>query len=200
MSLAEMLREALDLGHRRSPILLAGDPHDPFADGGRAATPAAVLVPIVDRPEPGVILTVRTDTVRRHPGQIAFPGGRIDPGDGGPVAAALREAEEEIGLGRSDVEVIGIADSYRTITGYEVTPVVAVVRPDLEFVPQPSEVAAIFEAPLYYLLEPAHQIVRTIMWQGRERCYYEIDWEGRRIWGATAAMIVNLGRRLALAA
>jgi 8-oxo-dGTP pyrophosphatase MutT (NUDIX family) len=197
MSLAGTLRQALDLGLSQSPILLEGDPRDPVS-GGEAVTPAAVLVPVVERPRPTVIFTVRTDTVRRHAGQIAFPGGRIDPGDEGPVEAALREAEEEIALPRERVEVIGIADRYRTITGYEVTPVIGVVPPDLPLSPQPSEVAAIFEAPLDHILRPEHQIVRTVEWQGRERCYYEIEWEGRRIWGATAAMIVNLGRRLAL--
>ena len=155
---------------------------------------------VVDHPEPTVILTVRTDTVSRHAGQIAFPGGRIDPDDDGPIAASLREAKEEIGLPPSLVDVIGLADRYRTITGYEVTPVVGVVPPGLSLVPQPSEVAAIFEAPLHYLLRPEHQIIRTMWWQGGERSYYQIDWEGRRIWGATAAMIVNLSRRLALIA
>ena len=144
-----------------------------------------MLVPVVDRPEPTVILTVRADTVRRHAGQVAFPGGRIDPDDDGPVAAALREA---------------VGDRYRTITGYEVTPVVGVVPPGLPLTPQPSEVAAIFEAPLDHLLRPEHQIVRTILWEGRERRYFEIEWQGHRIWGATAAMIVNLSRRLELAA
>jgi 8-oxo-dGTP pyrophosphatase MutT (NUDIX family) len=196
MSLAATLREALELGHRSSPILLEGDPLDPhLADG--AITPAAVLVAIVDRPDPGVILTVRTDTVRRHAGQIAFPGGRIDPGDSGPVDAALREAEEEIGLNRDAVELIGIADRYRTISGFEVTPVVGVVPPGLALQAHPGEVADLFEAPLDYLLKPEHQRLRNVMWQGRERAYYEIEWQGRRIWGATAAMIVNLGRRLA---
>ena len=196
MRLAERLREALELGARRSPLLIPGDPHDEEAAG--PVTPAAVLVPIVDRPEPTVILTERPKTMRKHPGQISFPGGRIDPDDDGPVAAALREAEEEIELPRSAVELVGTADRYRTITGYEVTPVVGVVPPGLPLRPHPGEVAAIFEAPLAYLLDPGRQLVRTVQWQGRERCYYEIDWEGRRIWGATAAMIVNLARRLAL--
>jgi 8-oxo-dGTP pyrophosphatase MutT (NUDIX family) len=196
MNLAARLRDALERGRQRRPILLEGDVLE-GAEGD--LMPAAVLVAVVDRPSPTVILTERPKTMRKHPGQISFPGGRIDPGDEGPVAAALREAEEEIGLPRNAVEVIGIADLYRTVTGFEVTPVVGVVPPGLPLEPQPGEVAAMFEAPLDYLLEPRHQIVRTVQWQGRERCYYEIEWEGRRIWGATAAMIVNLSRRLELA-
>jgi 8-oxo-dGTP pyrophosphatase MutT (NUDIX family) len=198
MSVADMLREALDLGRRSSPILLEGDPRDPQADPDQPVTPAAVLVAVVERPRPSVILTVRTDTVRKHAGQIAFPGGRVDPEDEDAVAAALREAEEEIELPRGEVEVIGIADRYRTITGYEVTPVIGVVPADLPLRPHPAEVAAIFEAPLDHLLDPKHQLIRTVEWRGAERSYYEIDWQGRRIWGATAAMIVNLSRRLAL--
>jgi 8-oxo-dGTP pyrophosphatase MutT (NUDIX family) len=197
MNLVVRLREALALGHRRSPILIAGDVLDE-EEAGRGITPAAVLVAVVDRPEPTVILTLRPETMRKHPGQISFPGGRIDPGDDGPVAAALREAEEEIGLPRSAVEVIGLADAYRTVTGFEVTPVVGIVPPDLPLSPHPGEVAALFEAPLHYLLDPAHQHERSAIWRGRERHYYEIDYQGRRIWGATAAMIVNLSRRLEL--
>jgi 8-oxo-dGTP pyrophosphatase MutT (NUDIX family) len=189
-----MLREALEQGRRRAPVLLEGDVIE--EDG--PITPAAVLVPIVERPEPTVILTERLATMRKHPGQISFPGGRIDPGDGGPVAAALREAEEEIGLPPRAVDVVGIADCYRTVTGFEVTPVVGVLPPGLALAPHPGEVAAMFEAPLDYLLRPEHQIVRTVEWRGRERCYYEIEWQGKRIWGATAAMIVNLSRRLEL--
>jgi len=194
--LAERLRRALHLGHSRKPALLVGDPVDPLADPEQPVTPAAVLVPIVDRPEPTVILTLRPETMRKHAGQVSFPGGRIDPEDDGPVAAALREAEEEIALPRAAVEVVGTADRYRTITGYEVTPVLGVVPPNLQLSPNAPEVAAIFEAPLAYLLDPRRQVVRTVEWRGRERCYYEIEWEDRRIWGATAAMIVNLGRRL----
>jgi 8-oxo-dGTP pyrophosphatase MutT (NUDIX family) len=200
MSIAAVLREALELGRRRSPELIAGDPLDPELAPGQAITPAAVLVPVVDRPEPTVILTTRPETMRRHAGQVAFPGGRIDPDDDGPVAAALREAEEEIGLPPHHVEVIGIADPYRTITGFEVTPVVGVVPPGLPLAPHPGEVADLFEVPLFHLLRPEHQQVRTAQWRGAERHYYQIDFEGRRIWGATAAMIVNLSRRLALVA
>ena len=196
MSLAATLRDALERGHRHSPELIAGDVLEGEAIG-EGITPAAVLVPVVDRPQPGVILTLRPDTMRKHPGQISFPGGRIDPGDDGPVAAALREAEEEIGLPRDKVEIVGLADRYVTVTGFEVTPVVGIIPPDLPLAPHPGEVAALFEAPLHYLLDPAHQQERSAIWRGRERHYYEIEWEGRRIWGATAAMIVNLGRRLA---
>lgn len=196
MSLADRLREALERGRRRRPILLEGDVLE-GADGD--LMPAAVLVAVVDHPSPTVILTQRPETMRKHPGQISFPGGRIDPGDDGPVAAALREAEEEIALPRDAVQLVGMADLYRTITGFQVTPVVGVVPPGLPLRPHPGEVAAMFEVPLDYLLDPRHQIVRTVEWQGSERCYYEIDWEGRRIWGATAAMIVNLLRRLELA-
>jgi 8-oxo-dGTP pyrophosphatase MutT (NUDIX family) len=197
MNLAATLREALALGHGREMVLLEGDVLE--LDGG-PITPAAVLVAVVDRPEPTVILTERPLTMRKHPGQISFPGGRIDPGDAGPIAAALREAEEEIGLSPHHVEVIGIADLYRTITGFEVTPVVGVIPPDLALRPHPGEVADMFEAPLRFLLDPARHIVRSAEYQGRERCYYEISWDGRRIWGATAAMIVNLSRRLELTA
>lgn len=197
MSLAETLRAALETGHRASPELIGGDVLDEEALA-QGVTPAAVLVAVVDRPEPTVILTLRPETMRKHPGQVSFPGGRIDPGDGGPIDAALREAEEEIGLDRALVEVIGVADLYRTITGFEVTPVLGIVPPDLPLIPHPSEVAAVFEAPLRHIFDPAHQHVRTAFWRGRERTYYEIDWQEQRIWGATAAMIVNLSRRLAL--
>ncbi|HEX8572684.1 MAG TPA: CoA pyrophosphatase [Allosphingosinicella sp.] len=193
MSLAARLRDALERGRRRRPVLLEGDVLE-GADGD--LEPAAVLVAVVDHSSPTVILTERPSTMRTHAGQISFPGGRIDPGDDGPVDAALREAEEEIALPRASVELVGMADAYRTVTGFHVTPVVGVVPPGLELRPQPGEVAAMFEAPLHYLLDPSHQIVRTVQWQGLERSYYEIEWEGRRIWGATAAMIVNLSRRL----
>lgn len=197
MTLAARLREALEKGRARSPILLTGDVLEE-TDG--AIVPAAVLVPVVDLPEPTVILTERPKTMRKHPGQISFPGGRMEPTDEGAVAAALREAEEEIGLPPAAVDVIGEADRYRTITGFEVTPVVGVLPPGLALRPDPGEVAGMFEAPLHFLLDPARQTVRTVEFQGKERRYYEIVWQDRRIWGATAAMIVNLGRRLELSA
>lgn len=162
------------------------------------ARAAAVLIPVIARPELTVLLTQRTESLSTHAGQIAFPGGRVDEADASVVDAALREAEEEIGLERARVEIIGTADPYLTITGFEVIPVLGIVPPDLALTPHPGEVAAVFEAPFRHLLDPAHQHIRTAMFRGRERTYYEIDWHEQRIWGATAAMIVNLSRRLAL--
>lgn len=195
MSLADRLRRALD-APAPEIVLLAGDERDiAFADP-RPAVAAAVLVPVTERSEPGVILTKRTDTLKHHAGQIAFPGGRVDPGDASLVAAALREAEEEIALPPSLVEVIGIADRYRTVTGFQVTPVIGVVPEGIAYEKREAEVADIFEVPLAFLLDSANHVEATVEWQGRERHYYEIMWGEYRIWGATAAMIVNLSRRL----
>jgi 8-oxo-dGTP pyrophosphatase MutT (NUDIX family) len=190
VSLADRLRSALAASADADVLL--GDMIE--QDHGKG-TPAAVLVAITDRPEPGVILTVRREHLRTHAGQIAFPGGRIDPGEDA-VAAALREAQEEILLDPAAVEVIGTADRYRTVTEYLVTPVIGIIPPDLPLEPHEHEVADWFEVPLGFILDPANQHRRSALFQGRERHYYEIDWNGRRIWGATAAMIVNLSRRL----
>ncbi|MBB3909850.1 CoA pyrophosphatase [Sphingomonas desiccabilis] len=194
MTLAERLRAGL--AHPAQVPLLTGD----FDQDEVAAVrwrEAAVLVAVTDRPEPGILLTQRTATLRNHAGQIAFPGGRIDPDDPDPVAAALREAEEEVALPRNAVEVVASLDRYRTATGFTVTPVVGVVAPDLPLSPSPHEVAAVFEVPLAFLLDAANHAMGHATWRGRERHYYEIWFEGWRIWGATAAMLVNLSRRLA---
>ena len=164
-------------------------------EGIQPAIPAAVLIAVTDRSDPGVILTVRRDHMRTHAGQIAFPGGRIDPGESA-TEAALREAEEELALDPARVDVIGDLAPYRTVTGYAVTPVIGVMAPDLPLKAQEAEVADWFEAPLAFLLDPANHQRRSALFQGQERHYYEIDWNGRRIWGATAAMTINLARRL----
>ena len=195
MSLTERLTAALAKGAGSHMILLTGDQHDGDLAGADTLLPAAVLIAVTDRADPGVILTQRTDTMSRHPGQIAFPGGRIDPGED-VVTAALREAEEEIALPRGHVTVIGEADSYRTVTGFQVTPVIGVIPPDLVFTPSEAEVASVFEVPLSFLLDTANHVEATLEWQGHDRHCYEIMWNERRIWGATAAMIVNLARRL----
>ncbi|TCP92629.1 NUDIX domain-containing protein [Sphingomonas sp. PP-CE-1A-559] len=195
MNLTERLTAALAKGAGSHMILLTGDQHDGDLTAADTLLPAAVLIAVTDRADPGVILTQRTDTMSRHPGQIAFPGGRIDPGED-VVTAALREAEEEIALPRDKVRVIGEADSYRTVTGFQVTPVIGIIPPDMVFTPSEAEVASVFEVPLAFLLDEANHVEATLEWQGHDRHYYEIMWNERRIWGATAAMIVNLARRL----
>jgi 8-oxo-dGTP pyrophosphatase MutT (NUDIX family) len=189
-SLAGRLRQAL--ASSADAELLLGDMIEHDQSEG---TPAAVLIAVTERAEPGVILTVRREHLRTHAGQVAFPGGRIDPGEDA-VAAALREAHEEILLDPSSVEVVGAIGPYRTVTGYVVTPVIGVIPADLPLESHEHEVADWFESPLAFLLDPANQQRRSALFQGRSRHYYEIDWNGRRIWGATAAMIVNLSRRL----
>jgi 8-oxo-dGTP pyrophosphatase MutT (NUDIX family) len=161
-----------------------------------ALMPAAVLVPIVCRDSPGLILTQRTDRLTHHGGQIAFPGGRIEPGDTDAIAAAAREAYEEIGLEPDAIEPLGFLDRYATITGFDVTPVLALVDPDARLVPDPGEVADVFEVPLDWVLDPANQERRAREFLGRTRHYHAIEFEQREIWGATAAMIVNLAERL----
>ena len=191
MSLIERITRALD--GQPPHGLLPGDLVEGHDGEHREA---AVLVAITDRPEPGLILTQRREDMRTHAGQIAFPGGRIDEGEDAR-AAALREAYEELGLDPALVRTIGEADTYHTVTGYGVTPVVGVVPPDLPLAPNPAEVADWFEAPLDFVLDPANQRQMTAEYRGAKRHYYQIDWQGRQIWGATAAMLVNLSRRIA---
>jgi 8-oxo-dGTP pyrophosphatase MutT (NUDIX family) len=157
---------------------------------------AAVLVPITDRSEPGVILTRRPAWLRSHAGQVAFPGGKVDPEDENAVIAALREAEEEIALPRNEVDILGAAGDYYSGSGYQITPVIGVVPPDLPLMPNPEEVEEWFEVPLAILFDRANYARRRVEWQGQMREYYDMDWEGRRIWGVTAGIIANLSRRL----
>lgn len=190
MTLAERLRAKL--AEQSGESLIGGDLPELRA---QAETSAAVLIAITDRAEPGLLLTVRRDDLRTHAGQIAFPGGRIDTGED-PIAAALREAKEELGIDPAAADIAGRLDDYRTVTGFVVAPVVAVVPPDLSLQPHEPEVADWFEAPLGFILDPDNQRIETAVFGGRERRYWQIEWNGRRIWGATAAMLVNLSRRL----
>jgi 8-oxo-dGTP pyrophosphatase MutT (NUDIX family) len=161
---------------------------------------AAVLLPIVLRPEPTVLLTLRTPHLSTHSGQIAFPGGKVDETDAGAVAAALREAQEEIGLGAQFVEVLGQLPIYVTGSAFHVTPVVALISPDVVLTPNPFEVADVFEVPLAYLMNPAHHRHHQTMWQGVQREWLSMPYQDatteRYIWGATAGMLRNFYRFL----
>lgn len=160
-------------------------------------TPAAVLVPLINRPDGlTVLLTQRSDTLPDHPGQISFPGGRLDPGDASAEAAALREAQEEVGLAPQRVTVLGQLAIYETVSGYSVTPVVGWVEPPFDVAPDLVEVAEVFEVPLSYLLEPAHLQRHFRMLGTIRRDYFAIPYADRYIWGATAAMLVILDRTL----
>lgn len=157
---------------------------------------AAVLIPITDRAEPGVILTQRPTWLRSHAGQVAFPGGKVDDTDENSIFAALREAEEELNIPPARVEVIGVADTYYSGSGYSIAPVVGIIPPDLELQPNPQEVEDWFEVPLAFLLDPANSIKKEANWNGQQRSYYDMQWGERRIWGVTAGIIANLVRRL----
>jgi 8-oxo-dGTP pyrophosphatase MutT (NUDIX family) len=156
-------------------------------------TRAAVLVPLVERPQGlTVLLTRRTDHLQDHAGQISFPGGRCEPHDCDPTATALREAEEEVGLSRGLVTPVGRLDVYITRTGFEVTPVVALVAPPPALTPDPDEVAEVFEVPLAFFLDPASRQRHSRVFAGMTRYFYVFPWRQYYIWGATAGMLVNL--------
>jgi len=174
-----------------------------YADDGAereaaAVTPAAVLVPIIARPEGfSVLFTRRTEQLKSHSGQISFPGGRAEPGDPSPRHTALREAQEEIGLAPARVEVLGQLADYNTRTGFRVTPVIGLIQPPLELAPDAREVDEVFEVPLAFLLDPANHRRESRQIGARMASYYVIEHQGRTIWGATAGMLVNLYRQLA---
>ncbi len=176
--------------HRLNPDL-----RELFA--GRALRDAAVLVPVVDRgEEASVILTKRTEALRNHSGQVAFPGGRVDPEDASAEDAALREAMEEIGLERRLVEVVGRMPDYVSGTGFRVTPILGVVRPDFHLSVNPHEVDSVFEVPLRFLMDPANHSRDSRLWEGRERFFYRMPYENWMIWGLTAGIIHAVYERL----
>jgi 8-oxo-dGTP pyrophosphatase MutT (NUDIX family) len=177
--------------------LLGDEGHDDRVDAvGR--TPAAVLIALVARPEEGlqVVLTQRTAHLRDHAGQISLPGGRLEPGDDGPAAAALREAHEEIGLVPEQVELLGGLRPYDTVTGFRVHPVVGWVEPPVTYAPDPFEVAEVFELPLGFALDAANHRRESAERGGVRRHFYVLPFRDRYIWGATAGILVNFARLL----
>ncbi len=183
----------------RPPPKSATHLSDGFRLPGREgmATPAAVLVALVNRPDGlTVLFTERSPDLPDHPGQISFPGGRIEPEDADAIAAALREADEEIALSRDRVQLLGRLADYETVTGFRVTPIVAWIEPPIVLKPDPVEVAAVFEVPLAFILEPGNQQRHFRMQGAVRRDYHAIPYGERYIWGATAAMLLMLDRTL----
>jgi 8-oxo-dGTP pyrophosphatase MutT (NUDIX family) len=200
MDITRRLRDAAaHIGVRRSDVRVRGDIDlNPGLEIKKPLTAAAVLVPIVERPDgPTVLLTRRTAHLHDHAGQISFPGGRVDPCDVDPVACALREAEEEVGLSPDRTEVVGRLDTYETRTGFQIVPVVGIVRPPFELTPDSFEVAEIFEVPLAFVVDPAnHQRQSRKDIGGVERQFWVLPYGSYFIWGATAGMLVNLSEVL----
>lgn len=157
---------------------------------------AAVLVPIVERDELNVLLTLRTDHLYHHAGQVSFPGGRVDPGDNNPVETALRETQEEVGIEPHQVEIVGSIGPYHTVSSFNVVPVVGFVTPDYTLDVDSFEVAEVFEVPLIALSHPDAYQRQTIFWEGAWREYWELNYQQYRIWGATAGMLYELSTRL----
>lgn len=159
---------------------------------------AAVLVPLVEHAEePSILLTRRADHLDKHSGQVAFPGGKVEESDASPIATALREAEEEIGLDPDYVEVAGVLDTYQTGTGFLILPVVGFVRPGFSLTPDANEVADIFEVPASIALTEASYKTDSGEWKGRMWNFYSMDYQGYNIWGATAGMLMHISRRIA---
>jgi 8-oxo-dGTP pyrophosphatase MutT (NUDIX family) len=161
---------------------------------GRRLTPAAVLVAVTS--DERVILTKRASGLRHHPGQIAFPGGKLDPGDADAPAAALREAHEEVNLDPANVELLGLMPAHETVTGYSVTPVLGLVRAPFEARPEAGEVDEVFEVPMAHLADPGNYLVEGRIWRGQRRLYYAVPWGPYYIWGATARILRALADRM----
>lgn len=195
MNLRDRLEKALVQGHENDIAHELYNERDHIEDV-RGLRNAAVLIAVTDRPNPGVIFVQRPNHMRNHPGQVAFPGGKIDPGDQDEIDAALREAHEEVALERQHVDVIGLTDSFQSGSGYNIQPVVGVIPPDLPFISDPTEVESWFEAPLDFVLDPKNRTTHEGTWNGRKRHYYEMFWDDYRIWGITAGILNNLGKRL----
>lgn len=184
-------------GGRRIAGGMRGDDTEAGLPAPGKRTPAAVLVAMAERPEGlAILLTLRTAHLTDHAGQIALPGGRIDPSDPDPVFAALREAEEEVGLPPGNVEVIGRLDTYITGTGFEITPVVGLVRAPFTPLLDEFEVAEIFDVPLAFVIDPANHTLQSRELRGRMRSFFVLSYNDRYIWGATAAILVNLAEVL----
>lgn len=181
-----------------SGLTPCGD-HD-LNPGTRASTPlipAAVLIPLVAHgQQPTVLLTRRTDHLNNHPGQVSFPGGHIEAGDGSPEQTAMRETREETGLQPSHIDVVGRLDDYQTGTGFTITPVVAMVTPPFELSPDAHEVAEIFEVPLAFLLDPANHLRHAREFDGIQQQFFAMQYQQHYIWGATAGMLINLYKAL----
>jgi 8-oxo-dGTP pyrophosphatase MutT (NUDIX family) len=206
--IAEWIAEAGAAALR--PFLLAAPPLLPLSPqrgdhdlnpqlqpaSARELAPAAVLVPIVRHDVPTVLFTRRTEHLSRHAGQVSFPGGRLHPDDDSLAATALRETWEETGIGEDRISVAGFLDAYETGTGFAILPVIGVLDPGFSLEPNPQEVAEIFEVPLAFLFDPANCSRDTRSWRGQTRAFHAFTYNGHYIWGATAAIIVNLRERL----
>lgn len=199
-SITSLAAKEVDIDRLRSVLHPVAEGSVDVAESGvgdEDLTPASVLFPIVLRESgPSVLFTQRTAHLKDHPGQISFPGGRVEPEDSSPAHTALREAEEEIGLSSEHIEILGYLPEYRTVTGFRITPVVAIVTPPFDLSPEPGEVAEVFEVPLSFLMDPANHQQHSLHYRGKLRHYYAMPYQDYFIWGATAGIILKLFQAL----